>query len=181
MPIIVIITIMEPRIDEKDLMILNLVQKNCRMTAKEIAQTINSPVTTVFAKIKRMEELGIIKNYKAILDAASLDKGTTAFILASVSYRIKEGTKPSQSKIAQEIAKFPEVQEVHIITGEWDILIKVKEKDVGAIGKCVTEKLRMVKGIEKTLTCMVFETGKETTDIALERTKTAARAQAGLA
>lgn len=169
--ILVIITIMELRIDEKDLLILNLLQKNCRMTAREIAQTIDSPVTTVFAKVKRMEELGIIKDYKAVLDAQKLSKGTTAFILASVSYRLKEGANQSQRKIADEIVKFPEVQEVHIITGDWDILIKVKEKDVSAIGRFVVDKLRMVEGIEKTLTSMVFETEKETTDLVLERGK----------
>lgn len=138
------------------------------MTAKEIAQTIDSPVTTVFAKIKRMEELGIIKNYKAILDAEKLDRGATAFILASVSYRLKQGAQLSQRKIAREIAKFPEVQEAHIITGDRDLLIKVKEKDVNKIGKFVIDKLRMVEGIETTLTCMIFETQKETTDIPLE-------------
>jgi DNA-binding Lrp family transcriptional regulator len=160
---------MEPKIDEKDLGILNLLQKNCRMTAKEIAQTIDSPVTTVFAKMKRMEELGIIRDYNAVLDAEKLNMGATAFILASVSYRLKEGTQQSQRKIAHEIAKFPEVQEIHIIAGDWDILMKVKEKDVGAIGKFVVDKLRMVEGIEKTLTCMVFVTEKETTNIWLRK------------
>ena len=50
---------------------------------------------------------------------------------------------------------------------DWDILIKVKEKDVAAIGRFVVDKLRTVRGIEKTLTCMVFDTAKETLDIAL--------------
>jgi len=168
MCIIVIFTIMEPKIDDRDLEILNLLQKNCRMTAKEIAQKIDSPVTTVFAKIKRMEELGVIKDYKAVLDGEKLDNGATAFVLASVSYRLKQGAQLSQREIVQEIAKFEEVQEAHIITGDWDILIKVKEKDVNKIGKFVIDKLRMVEGIEKTLTCMVFETQKETTDISLE-------------
>jgi len=162
---------MKLRLDNKDLKILDLLQKNCRMTAKAIAQTIDSPVTTVFAKMKRMEELGIIRDYKAVLDADKLGRGTTAFILASFSYRLKEGTPLSQRKIAKEIAKLPEVQEVCIITGDWDILIKVKERDVGAIGKFVIDKLRMVEGIEKTLTCMVFETEKETTDILLEESR----------
>lgn len=159
---------MEPRLNEKDLIILDLLQKNCRMTAKEIAQTIESPVTTVFAKMKRMEELGFIRGYKAVLNAQKLNRGTTAFILASFSYRLKEGASLSQRKIAKEIAMFPEVQEVHIITGDWDILIKIKEKNVESIGKFVIDKLRFVKGVEKTLTCMVFETEKETTDIVLE-------------
>jgi DNA-binding Lrp family transcriptional regulator len=158
---------MELKIGEKDLEILNLLQKDCKMTAKTIAQKIDSPVTTVFAKIKRMEELGIIKEYKAILDSGRLNKETAAFILASFSYRLEGEGFLSQREIAKRVGKFPEVQEVYIITGDWDILIKVKEKDVSTIGKFVIDKLRTIKGIEKTLTCMVFDTEKETTDIVL--------------
>lgn len=167
MHIIVIFTIMQPKLDERDFKILSLLQKNCRMTAREIARKIDSPVTTVFAKIKRMERLGVIKAYKAVLDAKKLHKGTTAFILASFSYRLRGEELLSQRDIVRKIAGFPEVQEVHIITGDWDILIKVREKDVDAIGRFVVDRLRAVKGIEKTLTSMVFETGKETTDLKL--------------
>lgn len=163
---------MEPKLDEKDLVILTLLQKNCRMTAREISRKINSPITTVFAKIKRMEQQKIIKEYKAVLDSKKLNLGTTAFILASFSYR--NGEAPlSQRVIAEQIAKFSEVQEVHIISGDWDILIKVKEKDVNAVGNFVIDKLRTVKGVEKTLTCMVFDTQKETTEISLPLNKEA--------
>ncbi|MEM3602180.1 MAG: Lrp/AsnC family transcriptional regulator [Candidatus Bathyarchaeia archaeon] len=159
---------MKSKLGVKDLAILNLLQENCRLTAKEIAEKIGSPITTVFAKIKRMEQLGIIKGYRAILDPKKLDFGVTAFILASFSYRMsKEETPLSQRTIAEQISKFPEVQEVHIISGDWDILIKVKDKDVDAVGKFVVDKLRTVKGIEKTLTCLVFATPKETTAIPL--------------
>jgi len=158
---------MSQRLDDKDLKILRLLQKNCRMTAKEIGREIGSPVTTVFAKIKRMEKLGIIKGYRAVLDAKKLQRGTTAFILASFSYRLKGEELLSQREIVKQIARFPEVQEVHIITGDWDILIKLRERDVDAIGRFVIDRLRAVKGIEKTLTCMVFETEKETTEIKL--------------
>jgi len=161
---------MEPKLDDKDLAILTLLQKNCRITAREIAQKIDSPITTVFAKMKRMEQQKIIVEYKAILNSKKLDLGTTAFILASFSYR--DGENPlSQRVIAEQIAKFPEVQEVHIVSGDWDILIKVKEKDVDAVGNFVIDKLRTVKGIEKTLTCMVFDTRKETTEILLPLNK----------
>ena len=156
------------KLDEKDLEILALTQKNCKLPAREIAREINSPITTVFAKIKRMEDLGIIKGYKAILDSQKLNCGATAFILASVSYRMKDKEKMiSQRDIAEEIAKFPEVQEAHIITGDWDLMIKLKAENVDSVGKFVIDKLRLVKGIEKTLTCMVFETCKETTEIFL--------------
>jgi len=161
---------MKPEPDEKDLAILTLLQKNCRMTAREIARKIDSPITTVFAKMRRMEQQKIIKEYKAILDSKKLNLGTTAFILASFSYRNGE-TPLSQRVIAEQIAKFPEVQEVHIISGDWDILIKVKEKDVDTVGNFVVDKLRTVKGVEKTLTCMVFDTQKETTEITLPLNK----------
>jgi DNA-binding Lrp family transcriptional regulator len=159
---------MSIKLDEKDTAILALIQENSNLTAKQIAKKINAPITTVFAKIKRMEELGIIKEHRAILAPELLGSGTTAFILASVSYRAKADDAPvSQRTVAEGIGRFPEVQEVHIITGDWDLLIKLRAENVDAIGKFVVDKLRLIKGLEKTLTCMVFETVKETTKIAL--------------
>jgi Lrp/AsnC family leucine-responsive transcriptional regulator len=159
---------MSIKLDEKDSAILALIQENSNLTAKQIAKKINAPITTVFAKTKRMEELGIIKEYRAVLASEKLGAGTTAFILASVSYRAKADDSPvSQRAVAEEIAKFPEVQEVHIITGDWDLLIKLRAESVDAIGKFVVDKLRLIRGLEKTLTCMVFETVKETTKIIL--------------
>jgi DNA-binding Lrp family transcriptional regulator len=156
------------KLDDKDVGILALIQENSKLTAKQIAKKINAPITTVFAKTKRMEELGVIRVYRAILAPEKLNSGTAAFILASVSYRTKADDAPvSQRVVAEEIAKFPEVQEVHIITGDWDLLIKLRAENVDAIGKFVVDKLRLIKGLEKTLTCMVFETVKETTKITL--------------
>jgi Lrp/AsnC family leucine-responsive transcriptional regulator len=159
---------MTAKLDEKDMAILALIQENSKLTARQIAQKINAPITTVFAKTKRMEELGIIREYRAVLAPEKLDSGTAAFILASVSYRAKADDVPvSQRAVAEEIAKFPEVQEVHIITGDWDLLIKLRAESVESIGKFVVDKLRLIKGLEKTLTCMVFETVKETTKVHL--------------
>jgi DNA-binding Lrp family transcriptional regulator len=160
---------MEAKLDEKDMAILALIQKDCKLSSREIARKIGSPITTVFAKIRRMEELGIIKDYRAVLNSQKLGLSATALILASVSYQTKDGNKLiSQRDIASDIAKFPEVQEVYIITGDWDLLIKLRAENVNTIGKFVIDKLRLVKGIEKTLTCMVFETCKETTEILLK-------------
>jgi DNA-binding Lrp family transcriptional regulator len=159
---------MSAKLDEKDAAILALIQQDSKLTAKQIAKKVNAPITTVFAKTKRMEELGIIKEYRAIVAPEKLSAGTAAFILASVSYRAKADDVPiSQRAVAEEISKFPEVQEVHIITGDWDLLVKLRAENVDAIGKFVVDKLRLIKGLEKTLTCMVFETVKETTKIAL--------------
>jgi DNA-binding Lrp family transcriptional regulator len=114
-----------------------------------------------------MEKAGIIKGYHAVLDATKLNASTTAFVLASFAYQ-RDGDKTlSQRQVAKEVAQFPEVQEVHIISGDWDILIKVRASDVESVGKFVVDKLRLVKGVEKTLTCLVFESQKETTSIPL--------------
>lgn len=153
-------------LDSGDLKVLRMIQDNCRFTAREISDRTGLPVTTVFAKIKRIERLGLVKGYHAVLNARELGAGTTAFVLASFAYKSEERIV-SQRKVAKEIASFPEVQEVHIIAGEWDILIKVKAKDVDSIGRYVVDKLRLVKGIEKTLTCLVFESEKESTTIPL--------------
>jgi len=158
-------------LDKKDLKILQIIQKNCQLSSKDIAKKVGSPITTVFSKIKRMEKMGIIKEYRAIVDPKKLGFSATAFILASVSYSIN-GEKVSQREIAKEIAKFPEVQEVHIITGDWDLLIKIRAENVDKMGKFVIDKLRLVKGIEKTLTCVVFETVKETTDVPIDLAET---------
>jgi DNA-binding Lrp family transcriptional regulator len=161
------------KLDEKDSAILVLIQEDSKLTAKQIAKKINAPITTVFAKTKRMEELGIIKEYRAIVAPEKLSAGTAAFILASVSYRAKADDMPiSQRVVAEEIARFPEVQEVHIITGDWDLLVKLRAENVDTIGKFVVDKLRLIKGLEKTLTCMVFETVKETTEVAVSLKKT---------
>ena len=159
---------MTVKLDEKDRAILALIQENNKLTAKQISKKIDSPITTVFAKTKRMEELGIIKEHRAILAPEKLEAGTAAFLLASVSYRAKTQDLPiSQRTVAEEIAKFPEVQEVHIITGDWDLLVKLRAESVDTVGKFVVDKLRLIEGLEKTLTCMVFETVKETTKINL--------------
>ena len=158
---------MSVKLDEKDLSILALIQENSKLTASQIAKKINIPITTIFAKTKRMEELGIIKQYRAILSPEKLNLNTAAFILAAVSYRAKneDETPISQRQVAEEIARFPEVQEVHIITGDWDLLVKLRAENVDAVGKFVVDKLRLIKGLDKTLTCMVFETVKESTSL----------------
>jgi DNA-binding Lrp family transcriptional regulator len=159
---------MSLKLDEKDLAILTLIQEDSKLTANQIAKKINTPITTVFAKTKRMEEMGIIKQYRAILSPEKLNFGTAAFILAQVSYRTTKDddeTPITQRDVAEEIARFPEVQEVHIITGDWDLLVKLRAENVDAVGKFVVDKLRRIKGLEKTLTCMVFETVKESTSL----------------
>ena len=155
------------KIDEKQRKILRLIQSNGRLSSKEIAKRINAPVTTAFTRVKKMEEHGIIIGYKAVLDSRKLGQPATAFIFASFSQPASQEGSETQKRIENQIAKHSMVQEVHTITGDWDMVIKVKGKDVDDMSNFVMNNLRTMNGIEKTLTCIVFRTAKESTDIAV--------------
>lgn len=153
-----------PLIDDRDKEILRILQRDGKATVKDLARIVNSPVTTVYSRVKRLEREGYIKNYVAILDEKKLGFSTTAFILVSFSYEAG-GRKLDQREVAREISRFPEVQEVHIITGDWDMILKVKVRDVNELGQFIVDKLRKVVGVEKTLTSVSLESIKEDTGI----------------
>jgi len=157
-------------LDEKDLQILSELQENCKITVKKLAKKIHTPITTVYTKIKRLEKLGFIKAYRAVLNHKKLGLKTLAFVFISFSYETREQGKLSQREVARKIATLPEVQEAHIITGDWDIVLKVRVTDIDELGKFIVDKLRKIEGVEKTLTCVVLDTVKETTKIPLQYT-----------
>ncbi|EMR74764.1 transcriptional regulator [Thermoplasmatales archaeon SCGC AB-540-F20] len=66
-----------------------------------------------------------------------------------------------RGNLARRIAKLQGINEVHIISGEYDLLLKVRGKSLEEIGKLVVDKLRELKGVGRTLTCACFETVKE--------------------
>ena len=148
-------------LDDKDLRILDVLQKQGRITLRELARKVGSPVTTVHSRVKRLEKAGIIRAYRAVLSPEKLGLKTLAFVL--VSFSGESGV--SQREVARKIADLPEVQEVHIITGTWDILVKVRVSDVEDLGRFVIDKIRAIPGVEKTLTCVVLDTLKETMSI----------------
>ena len=94
-----------------------------------------------------------------------MGKPTTGFVFASLTYPASKEGISSRKKITNEIANYSEVQEVHVITGDWDILIKIRGKDVDEMSNFVMNKIRTKHEIEKALICIVFETTKETMDI----------------
>jgi DNA-binding Lrp family transcriptional regulator len=67
----------------------------------------------------------------------------------------------SQRELGEQISQLPRVGEVHLITGEWDIMLKVRAGSMDELGKLVLDKLRAMKGVMKTVTCVCFNTLKE--------------------
>ena len=82
----------------------------------------------------------------------------TVFIL--VSFSSTSGI--SQREAAQKIAEIPDICEVHVISGDWDIIAKARGETIQSVGELVLDKIRNVKGVERTLTCTSFAAIKET-------------------
>jgi DNA-binding Lrp family transcriptional regulator len=144
-------------IDEKDEMIITELKKNARNSTKSIAKNIHIPRVTVHDRIQKMVQQGIIKAFNVSIDYKKIGYPTKVFIFISFLPNLDV----SQRQLANRIAHLPGVYEVHIISGEYDLLLKVRGKTLEDIGTLVVDKLRDLKGVGRTLTFACFETVKE--------------------
>lgn len=131
--------------------------KDSRKTTKSIAKDLGIPRATAHDRILRMEQRGTIKRYTAVPDYSQLGLGVTSFVL--VQFEPEKGV--SQRDTAEEIASMHGIFEVHMISGEYDMLLKLRGASMEEIGKLVIDRLREVKGVARTLTCACFTTVKE--------------------
>jgi len=144
-------------LDEKDTSILEELMTDARKTTKAIARELDIPRATVHDRIVKMEQKHVIKKYTAVPDYSQLGLGVIAFIL--VQFEAEKGL--SQRDTADDIASIPGIFEVYMISGEYDILLKVRGSSMEEIGKLVIDRLREVKGVARTLTCACFTTVKD--------------------
>ena len=143
-------------LDRKDRVILNLLEKNARLTTADIHAHTKIPRTTVHNRIKKMRDTGIIEKFTIKTNKKLLGKGLSAYISCTVSYRTVEGHTINQLDVARNIKGLPEVEEVSIVTGEIDLILKVAMADVDALNSFLIEKLRKITGIERTVTSVVL-------------------------
>jgi DNA-binding Lrp family transcriptional regulator len=139
-------------LDEKDLAILKALEEDSRRTTKAISEDLAIPRATVHERIKRMAEKGIIKRFTISLDHSALGEPIVAFILVS----FLPNARASQREVAQRISHLDGVYEVHLISGEYDMLVKARGKSMEDIGALVIDRIREVKGVGRTLTCVSF-------------------------
>lgn len=157
-------------LNEKDIKLLEIMQENCRKSLKAIAIETKRPITTIHEKLKRFEQEGLIKKYTAVLDPIKLGKKQTVFIFVSIKYHYIDEKNPlSQRDIAKKISKMQNVQEVHIVTGDWDLLLKVKGENMQEISSFVVDKLRAIKGVDRTFTSPCLEVISEGTELSLNK------------
>ncbi|MDH2900745.1 MAG: Lrp/AsnC family transcriptional regulator [archaeon] len=143
--------------DKKDAEILARLRVNSNQSMSALAEDLSIPRTTLQERISRLISFGVIKRFTILQDYSKLGKGVTAFIL--ISFQSSAGT--SQKEASRELAQIPDIYEVHIISGDWDILVKARGESIESIGQLVMDKIRNIKGVERTLTCASFLTLKE--------------------
>ena len=145
-------------LDDKDILILNELKENSRNSTKQIAINVGMPRVTVHDRIQKMVDKHIIKKFTFLPNYEKLGLNTTVFVfVASNPYE----SKISISTIAEKIKSFPGVYEVHIVSGEYDILLKIRGKSFDEVGKKTIAKIRQIKGVGRTFTCPCFTTVKE--------------------
>lgn len=98
----------------------------CTPQIAKIAKNINEPSTTIHYNIKKLENEGTIKAYKAVFDYKKIDMGFCSYVFINLSQ--EEYGNPE--KIANILAEYDEVESVDICTGGSELLIKLRTKDI---------------------------------------------------
>lgn len=145
--------------NEIDAKILNILQENSRLSNAEIARQIKMAPSAVLERIRRLEKRKIIKNYTVQINPVDVGRGLLAFI------QVKANGPVVDLKVAKEISKIQEVQEVHIVAGEDSYLVKVRVENPEALTQLLRTKFASIKSIRTTNTTIVLETIKETNDL----------------
>lgn len=145
------------QLDETDREILDVLMQDASRSIADIARELHMPRPTVQYRVQKMRERGVIRAIKAIPDYGKLGKPVTAFILVS----FLPNPDVSQRELADKISKLAGVHEVHVISGEWDLLLKIRAASMEDLGRIVIDKLRALKGVGHTVTCASFTAVKE--------------------
>jgi len=139
--------------DKTDKEILGELAADGKAKIRKISKKTGLPMSTVHHRIARMEKDGLIRKYAAIPDYKKIGLPVCAYVLVNVEY----SQIHSQEAVAREIRKLPNVLEVNIISGEIDIIAKVRSASIDELGETVISRLRNIKGVAKTVTSVVMK------------------------
>ena len=150
-------------IDEIDVSILDILQYNARTTQAELAKAVNLAPSAVLERLRKLEARGIIRDYVALIDPHVVNRAMLAFVAVRSS---EHGTDmPS----AQELARIPEVLEVHHVAGDDCYLLKVRARDAEHLGQILRQQIAGTPSVTSTRTTIVLETVKEDPRISIPK------------
>ncbi|GAB4292532.1 MAG: Lrp/AsnC family transcriptional regulator [Methylophaga sp.] len=145
---------MTAHLDRYDQMILDILQKNGRITNQELAEAIKLSPSPCLRRVRQMEENGLIDGYVALLNAKKLGLTLMAFIGISMDRHTPERFE----KLESTLAGYPEVLECHLITGQdADYLLKVIVRDMDAYQQFLLNKLTRIEGVTGVHTSFVMK------------------------
>jgi len=131
------------KLDNTDKTILRILQNDSKKTAKEIASLLSITASPVYERIRRLEKLGIIKKYVAILDKTQIDRSVTAICQVSMRYHNEAFIDEFES----QIQNLEEVQECYHMAGQVDFVLKIHVPNLEAYHEFVRVKLSKIKNI----------------------------------
>ncbi|MGB9965335.1 Lrp/AsnC family transcriptional regulator [Halobacterium sp. CBA1126] len=147
-------------LDETDREILRALQADARKPFSEIAREIDMSSATVHDRVNRMEDAGVIRGYHADVDPKAAGLGTSAV----VGLRVEQGR---EQDALDRLADIDGVQEIHLTTGEWDIVLRVYAEDTDTLRELMFEEIADVDGFARSQTMVVLATEYESHELPL--------------
>ena len=140
-------------LDELDIRILSLLSEDARRSCRELAEKLNVASGTVYNRVRKMTEAGVIKGYIPLLDHTKLGYGLMALIMIQV-----EGQHLTE--VEKELAKPADVMAVYDITGEFDVAVIARFKSQASMNAFIKDTLK-IPAIRRTVTNVVLNVVKE--------------------
>ena len=151
-------------LDEVDVHLLSLLQKDGRITNADLAKAVNLSPPSVLQRVRALEKGGLIRGYHAHLEAERLGLRITAMVGITLALHQDMAIE----RFRRAVQDIPEILECHHISGDFDFLLKVVVRDMRAYESFVREKLSRIKGVGQIRTSFVLGTAKFTTEIPLD-------------
>lgn len=145
------------KLDRVDRMILEILQNEGRIAISELASRVSLSTTPCSERVKRLERDGIIMGYHARLNPKLLDRNLLVFLEISLS--AKSGDVFEQ--VAKDLMEIPEVQECHLISGDFDYLVKARLKEMSAYRRLLGDLLKKLPSSASSHSYIVMEEIKE--------------------
>lgn len=146
--------------DNLDIKILRLLQKNARISVSEIGRIINLSVPACSERIKKLEAIGAVTQYAAIINPAYVNKTLTAMMFISLE-------RPQFTDDFIEVVQSEtDILECHYLAGDFDYLLKIVTNDTTTLEKLLN-RLKSVPGVQKTRTMVVLSSEKNNYSVSL--------------
>ena len=147
---------MELKLDGTDMELLALLDSDSKARVHALARKLSLPASTVHHRIKRLERGGIIRSYSIRRNFAAMGIALKAHVMVFIDVTLLKRMKKSQMDLARQIRKIAGVETVDIITGDADLLVTVRCRDIVDFQKVLLGKLQAIEGITETRSLIVI-------------------------